>query len=96
MTQEKLAKILRKHKAWLQDDPAGSRANLRGANLKGANLKGADLFEANLVGANLVGADLKGANLSEASLSEDSLRGARNLPPTTSTRITSAQRTADG
>ena len=80
MTKEQLNEILEKHKKWLNDEPGGERANLRGAdlfeaNLFGANLRGADLFEANLLGANLRGADLRGADLFGADL-----RGAEDIP----------------
>lgn len=37
-TQNELDEILRKHKLWLDDDPAGERANLEGSSLEGANL----------------------------------------------------------
>ena len=71
-----LAETLRLHGLWLQDDPAGVRANLCGANLRGANLRGADLCGANLRGANLRRADLRGANLRRADLCGADLRGA--------------------
>jgi hypothetical protein len=81
-----LPEVLRLHKLWLADDPAGVRANLRGANLRGAdlswaNLRGADLSWANLREANLSGADLREANLSGANLSWANLREAnlRNI-----------------
>jgi hypothetical protein len=81
MEQLKLDEVLRLHGLWLRDDPAGSRADLRGAdlrwaNLSGANLSGADLRWANLSGANLSGANLSGANLSGANLSGANLRWA--------------------
>ena len=79
MTKEKLAEILTKHRAWLNDEDGGERAdlsredlrgaNLRGANLSGADLRGADLSMADLSMANLSGADLSEANLSRADLS---------------------------
>ena len=86
MTKEKLAEILEKHRAWLNDEDGGERAdlseaNLRGADLREANLSGADLSEADLSEAdlrwaNLSGADLSGADLRGANLSEANLRGA--------------------
>lgn len=36
MTKEELARILAAHKAWLNGEPGGSRANLREADLSGA------------------------------------------------------------
>ena len=69
------SQTLRLHTLWLAGDPAGVRANLRGANLSGANLSGANLSGANLSVANLRDANLRGANLSVANLS-----GANGLP----------------
>jgi len=71
-----IAAVLASHAAFLHGDPAGVRANLRGANLRGANLSGADLSWADLRGANLSGADLSGADLRGADLSGANLRGA--------------------
>ena len=76
MTKEQLNKVLEKHKKWLNDEPGGERANLRGADLRGANLRGASLREADLWGANLREADLRGANLRGANLQGANLRGA--------------------
>ncbi|MBD1590313.1 pentapeptide repeat-containing protein [Pseudomonas typographi] len=67
-TQEELAEILGKHKAWLDGEDGGERANLRGANLSDANLSDANLIGANLSDAYLRGANLRGANLSDANL----------------------------
>ena len=53
ITKEQLNEVLEKHKKWLNDEPDGERADLRGANLWGANLWRADLRGANLWGANL-------------------------------------------
>ena len=90
-TQDKLSKILELHRLFLENDPSGVQANLRGAilvdailkganlkvvNLKGANLEGATLEDANLFGANLVDANLKGANLKGANLVNANLKGA--------------------
>ena len=38
MTQKELDIVLKKHKAWLSNEPGGERANLRGADLRGADL----------------------------------------------------------
>ena len=38
MNHEELQAILAKHKAWLNDEAGGERANLSGANLSDANL----------------------------------------------------------
>ena len=71
-----LNKILDLHKKWLDNNPDGVRADLRGADLRGANLRGANLSGANLSGANLRWADLRGANLGRADLRGANLRGA--------------------
>ena len=81
MTQSEINKILELHKAWLNGDENGVKADLRGADLRGANLSGADLRganlrEADLSGANLRGAYLSGAYLRGADLSGANLRGA--------------------
>lgn len=75
-TAEQLAEILGKHRAWLNDEEVGERANLRGADLRDANLRGANLRDANLRDANLSDADLRGANLRGANLSSADLRDA--------------------
>ena len=81
MNTDKLKEILDKHQKWLNGEPDGEMANLRGAdlygaNLYGANLRGADLRGANLRGADLRGADLRGADLRGADLYGADLRGA--------------------
>lgn len=43
MTQSEINKILELHKAWINGDESGTRANLRGADLRGANLSEANL-----------------------------------------------------
>ena len=86
MEEKQLKNILELHQKWINKEPGGKRANLRGADLRGAdlrgaNLRGADLWRANLRGADLRGADLRGANLRgadlwRANLWEADLRGA--------------------
>ena len=68
MTKEELALILDKHKKWLNDDPDGKRADLRGADLRRVDLRGADLSDADMRGANMRGADMRSADLSGANL----------------------------
>jgi hypothetical protein len=75
-THEELQAILAKHKAWLNHEEGGERANLSGANLSGANLSCANLSCANLSGANLSCANLRCANLSDANLSGANLSDA--------------------
>lgn len=43
MTREELDRILAAHKAWLNNEPGGNQANLRGADLRWADLSRADL-----------------------------------------------------
>ena len=85
MIKEQLDEILEKHKKWLNDEPGGERADLRGANLFRANLfradlRGAYLRGANLHGANLFGANLRGADLRGADLFGANLHGAEDIP----------------
>ena len=70
MDKQKLAEILKKHLAWLNDEDGGERADLRGADLRSADLRNADLGSANLYGANLYCADLRNANLRGTKLEE--------------------------
>lgn len=44
MNINKLRKVLNLHNKWLNNNPGGYRANLRGADLRGADLYGADLY----------------------------------------------------
>jgi len=71
-----LKEILRKHLAWLNDDPEGEKANLRHANLRHADLSYADLGSADLGSANLSYADLSSANLRHANLRHADLSSA--------------------
>ena len=75
-TPEELKTILAKHKAWLNEEKGGERADLSHVNLSGANLSGADLCRANLSNADLSYADLCNAHLSYANLSYADLSGA--------------------
>lgn len=52
MTKKQLNEILDKHKKWINDEPGGEQADLRGADLRGADLRGADLLGADLREAN--------------------------------------------
>ena len=74
MEKEELKTILNNHIKWLNGNPEGARADLRGADLWGADLRGANLCNADLRGANLCNADLRGADLRGADL-----RGAKNI-----------------
>ena len=74
ISKSQLNSILEKHKLWLNDDPNGFCADLRGADLCGAGLCGADLCGADLRGANLRYANLHYANLCYADLCGANLR----------------------
>ena len=86
MSQTKLNEIVRLHGLWLAGDPAGVRADLRGAdltemnlmwaNLARVNLTGADLTEMNLTETNLMWANLTRANLTGVKLTGTNLKGA--------------------
>ena len=68
MKEKQLKKILELHQKWINEEPGGERADLRGADLRGADLWGADLRGADLRGADLWGANLRRADLREADL----------------------------
>ena len=76
MEAEKLSKILELHKKWINNEPGGEQANLRGADLRIADLRGADLRIANLREADLRGANLREADLWRADLEGADLKGA--------------------
>ena len=76
MLKQGLQKIIKNHKKWLNNEPSGNRADLRGANLSRADLRGANLIRADLSGADISGADLRWANLSGANLRGANLSGA--------------------
>ena len=71
-----LREALDAHVFWINGEPNGKRADLRGADLSDADLHGADLRNAILTDANLCGADLSNADLSNANLSAANLSGA--------------------
>ena len=68
VSQEELAKILEKHKKWLDGDPDGERANLSWANLSDADLSDANLSDVDLSDANLSMANLSRAEIDYSSL----------------------------
>lgn len=70
MERDQLQRILELHQKWLDNNPDGVRANLRGADLRGADLRGANLRGADLRWADLREADLRWADLSGADLRE--------------------------
>ena len=53
ITNDALSEILKKHLAWINDEPGGEQANLRYADLSSADLSSADLRYADLRSANL-------------------------------------------
>ena len=76
ITKEALKEILKKHLAWLNDEPDGEKANLSYADLSSADLSSANLHSANLHSANLHSANLSYADLSYADLSSADLSSA--------------------
>ena len=106
MTKEELGRILAAHKAWLNNEPGGNRADLSEADLSEADLSEADLSWADLSWADLSGAnlswadlswaDLSGANLSGADLSWANLSGASGLLQACNYLDAHFERTADG
>lgn len=76
MNSGQLKDILTKHRAWLNDENGGVRADLKHAVLRGADLRRADLSDANLSDADLKHAVLRGADLSCTDLSCADLRRA--------------------
>jgi uncharacterized protein YjbI with pentapeptide repeats len=76
MTSAEIKQVLALHKKWLNNEPGGERADLRGADLRGTNLSRANLSEADLSKADLREANLRGADLSKANLSKADLRDA--------------------
>ena len=75
-TKEQLAELLAKHKAWLNNEDGGERADLRYADLRSADLRSANLCSANLRSADLRFANLRSADLCSANLRSADLRSA--------------------
>ena len=65
-TKEQLKEILAKHKAWLNNEDGGERADLSSADLSYADLSSADLSSADLSSADLSYADLSSVNANES------------------------------
>ena len=76
MEEKQLKKILELHQKWINKEPGGKRADLRGADLFGADLRGAELRGADLREADLRGGELRRADLFGADLFGADLRGA--------------------
>ena len=70
---EELTKILMKHKAWLNREEGGIRADLSYADLSYADLSYADLSYVDLSYVDLRGADLSSADLRDADLRDADL-----------------------
>ena len=81
ITKENLAKILKEHAEWLENNNKGNRADLsntdlrehadiiRKANMSKANMSGANMSWADMSGADMSWADMSGANMSGADMS---------------------------
>ena len=76
MGDNKLNKILDKHRKWLNHEEGGERANLSDSNLRHSNLNNRDLCRSNLRGADLRHSDLRHSNPRGADLRHSDLREA--------------------
>ena len=76
MDQRNLDKILQDHKKWLNAEPGGRCAELRGADLRCADMRGAVLWDADFRDADFRGADLRGTDLRGTVLWNADFRGA--------------------
>ena len=76
MNKKKIQQMIEAHRAWLQDETQGCRADFSRANLMGANLHKVDLRKAVFTGANLTGATLDEALLDGAFMAYVNLTGA--------------------
>jgi hypothetical protein len=70
-----IQEVLKKHSLWLEGDPTGKKANLRGVDLREISLQRVDLRLADFQGACLQRADLLGADLRGACFRGADLRG---------------------
>ena len=76
MDKKELERILSAHKAWLNGETEGIRADLRNSNLRYADLRNSDLRDADLRYADLRNSSLRYADLRDSSLQYADLRGA--------------------
>lgn len=74
MEERELNEILRRHKAWLNGEEGGKRADLQRADLHGESLESVDLAGADLQHSDLRNAILRGTNLKSASLDHADLQ----------------------
>ena len=85
ITKKELAKKIKLHQKWLNDEEGWGRLELvgydlshsdfSGSNLRGSDLGGSDLSHSDFSGSDLRGSDLRGSNLSGSNLSGSNLRG---------------------
>ena len=75
MKQEELNGIMKQHKAWLNGEEGGKRANLQGAKLHGAYLQGESLEDADLQHSDLQHSDFRDAILRGAKVNGAVLHG---------------------
>ena len=61
MNEKEIAEILEKHAKWLNNEPGGKKAVLRGSDLHGCNLRYSNLSNSDLHGSDLCDANLSGA-----------------------------------
>ena len=76
MEQEKLDKVLRLHKMWLNGGKEGKPADLRDTDMQGADMQDADLQRADMRGADMRDADMRGADVRDAHMRDADMRDA--------------------
>jgi uncharacterized protein YjbI with pentapeptide repeats len=73
MNEKEIAEILEKHAKWLNNEPGGKKAVLRGSDLHGCNLRYSNLSNSDLHGCDLSHRDLSNSILSHSDLSYSDL-----------------------
>ena len=78
ITKENLAKILKEHAEWLENNNKGNRADLSNTDLRehADIIRKANMSKANMSGANMSWADMSGADMSWADMSWANMSGA--------------------
>lgn len=74
MEPKQLREILKRHEAWLNNDPSGRRAEFYHVNLVNTNLSDANLRKASFSNALMNGCDLSNTNLEQAGFCNTDLR----------------------
>jgi hypothetical protein len=79
MNEKEIAEILEKHAKWLNNEPGGKKAVLRGSDLHGCNLRYSNLSNSDLHGCDLSHSDLSNSNLRGCNLINSDLSGAKGI-----------------